>query len=74
MENQKKVIAFKNLPRKVPTVAWMVFYLLLEHLNAPTFAYWIVFTLLGIHTIAILGKINDQIETDIFEDKKESTN
>jgi hypothetical protein len=74
MENQKKVIAFKNLPRRVPMIAWIVFYLLLENLNAPTLAYWTVFALLGIHTIAILGKINDQIETDIFEDKKESTN
>ena len=70
MENQKKVIAFKNVPKRVSLGNYILWYLFLQHLDCSTYVYWIVFPILAILTMIRLSQINDQIETDIFEDKE----
>lgn len=70
---ERKTIATKNLPTRIPLLSFVVIYLLLDKFNAPGYVYGIVGTLAVIILIALIYGMCTEQEVDIFkEDDKRS--
>ena len=60
-----KVIAFKQLPSRLPIQSSIVIYLLMDRLNAGALAWGIVGTLLVIVWLAAIYQVYNQEQTEI---------
>jgi len=63
---KRKVIKRNNLPIRPPLTITLVMYLLLEHFNAPGWAWGIVGTILGILWIGGILDIFNEEDIDLL--------
>jgi hypothetical protein len=69
MQTKRKVISKKNLPTNLPLVSSLVFWLVLDKLNAPGWAWGVVATLMIILWIVSIIDIFIREDFEILKDK-----
>lgn len=68
---ERKSISTKNMPPRLPLVAFAVAFLFLDRFNAPGYVWGIIGTLAVIILIGCLVAWANTEEIDIFKDKNE---
>jgi len=63
----KKYISYKNLPPNVPLSFYVLYYLLLEHLQANENWYYVLYVLTAFFTLNFLYKITYYKNTNVFK-------
>lgn len=66
---EKKVIAFKNFPRKMPLVSTIAWWLFLDRINAPGWLWGCIGLLVVLGWIAFFHSLftAKEVEVDLFE-------
>lgn len=68
---KRKVLAYRNLPTRLPAGATALAYVLLDRFQSPTWVWAVIGTVISIGWIVgIVDVFTQQIQTDIFEDSK----
>ena len=66
---RKKVIAQSNLPSRLPLNTTILFWLLLDRLNAPGWAWGALFTVVGLAWVAALIAMWKNEDVDLFAEQ-----
>ncbi len=65
MPKKKVKIKSSSLPMRSPVCAAILFWLLLEHIKAPQWAYGVLWTLVGVWLAAFTSSFFTDIEHDV---------